>query len=147
MRLTSLWRNLIRKSAVERDLAEEVKTHLELLVAAKVKQGMSEPDARRAALLELEGAEQVRERVRESRSGYRLEIFLRDLRFAFRTLRKAPAFSFTVVFVLALGIGSTTLMFAIVNSVLFEGPPFPQSEQLYTVWQRNPEEPRVSFSP
>ncbi len=146
-RAASLWRNVSRKSAVERDLSDELNSHLELLVAAKMKNGLSERDARRAALLDLEGAEQVKERVRESRSGYRFELFLQDVRFAFRTLRKAPAFSLTVTLVLALGIGSTALMFAIVDSVLLEGPRFPEAERLYTLWQRIPEEPRVSFSP
>ncbi|MBA3272873.1 MAG: ABC transporter permease, partial [Chthoniobacterales bacterium] len=74
-------------------------------------------------------------------------MFLQDLRFAFRTLRKAPAFSLTVALVLALGLGSTVLMFAIVNSVLLKGPPFPEAERLFTLWQRIPQEPRVSFSP
>ncbi|MFL6584735.1 MAG: ADOP family duplicated permease [Chthoniobacterales bacterium] len=145
--ITSLCRNLGRKRAIERDLDREVSSYVELATVAKMKAGMSERDARRAALVELEGAEQVKEQVRESRRGYRLEILLQDLRFAFRTLRKAPAFSLTVALVLALGIGSTTLMFTIVNSVLLEGPPFPQADRLFTVWQRIPEEPRVSFSP
>lgn len=145
--IKSLWRNVIDRRAIERDLADEVSSYLELSTASKIKQGMSEPEARRAALVELEGAEQVKERVRESRRGYRIEILLQDLRFALRTLRKSPAFSVTVALVLALGIGSTTLMFTIVNSVLLEGPPFPEAHQLFTLWQRIPQEPRVSLSP
>ena len=145
--LGSWFRNLTDKRHVERDLSDEVSSFVELSTRAKVREGMTEGDARRAALVELEGTEQVKERVRESRSGHRFETFVRDLRFAFRTLRKAPAFSFTVILVLALGIGSTTLMFAIVNSVLLEGPPFPQSDRLFTLWNRIPEEPRISFSP
>src|SRR6476619_1838271 len=113
-----LWRNLAHHGQVERDLADEVNSYLELSVQAKRKEGMTEPEARHAALVELEGTEQVKERVRETRSGYRIELFLQDLRFAFRTLRKAPTLSLTVALVLAFGIGSTTLMFAIVNSVL-----------------------------
>ncbi|MFL6527632.1 MAG: ADOP family duplicated permease [Chthoniobacterales bacterium] len=145
--LGSFCRNLTGKRRVERELSDEVSSFVELSTRAKVREGMDECDARRAALLELEGTEQIKERMREMRSGYRFETFLRDLRFALRTLRKAPAFSFTVVAVLGLGIGSTTLMFAIVNAVLVEGPPFPQSDRLFTLWNRIPEEPRVSFSP
>ncbi|MGI8481306.1 MAG: permease prefix domain 1-containing protein, partial [Chthoniobacterales bacterium] len=145
--LRSLWRNITRKGQVERDLADEVSSYVELSVEAKRKQGMNEREARRAALVELEGAEQVKECVREARGGYRFEIFLQDLRFALRTLRKSPAFSLTVALVLALGIGSTALMFAIVNSVLLEGPPYPEADRLFTLWQRLPQENRVSFSP
>ncbi len=145
--LRSLWRNITRKGQVERDLADEVSSYVELSVEAKRKQGMNEREARRAALVELEGAEQVKECVREARGGYRFEIFLQDLRFALRTLCKSPAFSLTVALVLALGIGSTALMFAIVNSVLLEGPPYPEADRLFTLWQRLPQENRVSFSP
>lgn len=143
----SLWRNLLRKGEIERDLADEVRSYVELSTVQKMKAGLSETEARRAALVELEGVEQVKEQVREARAGYRFEVLLQDLRFAFRTLRKAPAFSSTVALVLALGIGSTTLIFAIVNSVLLEGPPYPEAEQIVTLWQRIPQEPRVSFSP
>jgi putative ABC transport system permease protein len=111
-----------------------------------MKEGLNESDAR-AALVELGGAEQVKELVREARLGHFLATRMQDLRYAFRTLRKAPVFSLTVAVVLALGIGSTALMFTIVNSILLEGPRFPEAEQLFTLWQRIPEEPRVSFSP
>ncbi|MFL6537211.1 MAG: permease prefix domain 1-containing protein, partial [Chthoniobacterales bacterium] len=93
--LGSFCRNLTGKRRVERELSDEVSSFVELSTRAKVREGMDERDARRAALLELEGTEQVKERMREMRSGYRFETFLRDLRFALRTLRKAPAFSFT----------------------------------------------------
>ncbi len=145
--LASFWRNVTQKKRIERDFSDELNSFVELSTETKIKNGMTEAEARRAALVELQGAEQVKERVRESRHGYRFEIFLQDLRYAFRTLRKAPAFSLTVALVLALGIGSTILMFAIVNSVLIEGPPFPQADRLITLWQRIPQEPRVSFSP
>lgn len=145
--LGSLWRNTTRKGHVERELADEVSSYVELSTEEKMNQGMNQKDARRAALVELQGTEQVRERVRETRRGYRFELFLQDLRFAFRSLKKSPAFSLTVALVLALGIGSTTLMFAVVNSVLLQGPPFPEANRLFTLWQRIPQEPRVSFSP
>ena len=103
---------------------------LTLSTQRKMKEGLSETDARRAALVEFGGAEQVKEQVRDVRLGHFLETRLQDLRFAFRTLRKAPVFSLTVALVLALGIGSTALMFTIVNSVLLEGPPYPEADRL-----------------
>lgn len=146
-KLRSLVRNITRKSQVERELSDEIASYVAMATDAKIKEGLKEYEARRAALIELGGAEQVKEAVRETRFGYRLDAFFQDLRFAVRSLRKAPAFSLTVSLVLALGIGSTTLMFAIVNAVLLEGPRFPEANRLITLWQRIPQEQRMSFSP
>ena len=144
--LAALFRNLVRKKQVERDLADEVTSYLELSSDAKVRDGLDEAAARRAAALEFGGIEQVKEQVREARIGHFLETRWQDLRFAFRTLRKSPVFSFTVVLVLALGIGSTTLMFTLVNSLLLRGPAFPEAERLFMLWQKIPQEDRTSFS-
>jgi len=142
----SLLRNTIRKKRIDRDLTEEVGSYVELLTDKKMKQGMNARDARHAALVELGGAEQVKELVREVRVGHFLDARLRDVRFAFRTLRKAPVFSITVVLVLALGIGSTALMFTIVNSVLLKGPPFPEADRLVMLWHDLPQEKQIPFS-
>ena len=61
--------------------------------------------------------------------------FLRDLRLGFRTLRRAPVFGVTVIVTLALGIGATTALFTVVNAVLLDPLPFPQSRQLVQVWR------------
>lgn len=145
-RLTRLFRNLARRGKVERDLAAEVDSYVDLSAQRMVRQGWSETDARRAALIELGGTEQVKELVRDARVGHFIETRMQDLRYAFRSLRKGPAFSLTVALVLALGIGSTALMFAIVNSLLLKGPPFPESDRLVMLWQDLPQEKRVSFS-
>src|SRR2546423_9817276 len=141
-RIASLFRNLTRRRDVEHDLAAEVNSYVDLATQQKVRRGLSEPEARREALVEFGGAEQVKELVREARLGHFFETRMQDVRYAFRSLRKAPVFSLTVALVLALGIGSTALMFTIVNSILLEGPRFPEAERLFTLWQRIPEEPR-----
>src|SRR4051794_34564872 len=145
-RLASLFRNLTRRRTLERDLAAEMNSYVDLSTERKVREGLSEPEARREALVELGGAEQVKELVRDARLGRFFETRMQDLRYAFRSLRKAPVFAFTVVLVLGLGIGSTALMFTIVNSVLLQGPPFPQADRLVMLWQDLPQEKRVSFS-
>jgi putative ABC transport system permease protein len=146
MRISVFLRNLTRRRQVEQDLADEVSSYVDLSTQRKMKEGLNETDARRAALVELGGAEQVKEQVRDVRLGHFLETRLQDLCYAFRTLRKAPVFSLTVALVLALGIGSTALMFTIVNSVLLKGPPFPEADRLVMLWQDLPQEKRVSFS-
>ena len=144
--LAALVRNLTRKKRIERDLSDEVDSYLELSAAAKVRAGMEETAARRHAAVELGGIEQMKEQVRDARMGHFLETRLQDLRFGLRTLRKSPVFSITVALVLALGIGSTALIFTIVNSVLLEGPPYPQADRLYMLWQNLPQEDHVTFS-
>jgi putative ABC transport system permease protein len=145
-RIASLFRNLSRRRRIEQDLADEVSSYVDLSTQRKMNEGLSESDARRAALVELGGAEQVKEQVRDVRMGHFVETRLQDLRFAFRTLRKSPLYSLTVALVLALGIGSTALMFTIVNSVLLKGLPFPDSDRLVMLWQDLPQEKMVSFS-
>ena len=137
-RIASLWRNLTRRRQVERELTDEVSSYVELATQAKMKDGLTEGEARREALVEFGGVEQVKEQVREVRLGHFLETRWQDLRFGLRTLRKSPVFSLTVVLVLALGIGSTALMFTIVNSVLLQGPPYPQADRLFMLWQSIP---------
>ncbi len=131
---------------MERDLSDEIGSYVELATARKIRDGLSEAEARRAAMIELGGVEQVKEEVRGVHAGHFLETRAQDLRFAFRTLRKSPIYSLTVTLVLALGIGSTCLIFALVNSVLLQGPQFPEASRLFMLWQDLPQEKRVWFS-
>src|SRR4030095_10991092 len=92
-RLSNAWRTLFRKSAVERDLDDELRGAFETLVDRYRAQGMAEEPARRAARLALGGIEPVKEAVRDVWAGAQLESMLSDVRFALRTLRKSPAFT------------------------------------------------------
>ncbi len=68
-----------------------------------------------------------------------METLFQDLRFAFRTLGRNPAFSFVVILILALGIGANTAIFSFVNGVLLSTLPFPEPERLVVLSERNPE--------
>jgi hypothetical protein len=89
-RLASLWRNLLLKDRVEREFSEEIEAYLEMLVEAKVAEGVEAGEARREALIEIGGVEQVKERVREVRMGYFLETMWQDFRYGLRVLVKSP---------------------------------------------------------
>ena len=80
-RITSLIRNLTRRRTVERDLADEVSAYVDLSTQRKMKQGLSETEARRAALVELGGTEQVKELVRHARTGHFIENRLQDVQY------------------------------------------------------------------
>jgi predicted permease len=116
-RLHWLIRNLTRRDRVEAGFSEELRSCLEILIQERIAQGLDPAEARRRALLELGGMEQIRLQVREARMGASLEVFLQDVRFGVRTLRKSKGWTAVIVLSLALGIGFNTLMFSLVNGL------------------------------
>ena len=151
-RLTSLWRNLFHKDRVDQEFSEEIQSYLEMLTEAKLKQGLSPQEARRNALLELGGVEQVEERVREIRMGQFIETAWRDVRLGVRTLVHSPIFTAVTVLSLALGIGANTAIFSVVNGLLLRPLSYPESERLVDVWHTPPQQSfpgldRFSVSP
>jgi predicted permease len=130
-RLSSLWRNLFHKTRKDQELAEEIDAYLEMLVEQKISAGLDPAEARRAALIELGGGEQVKEKVREARAGHQLETLWRDLRYGLQMLGRNPAFAAAAVLSLALGIGANTAIFSLMDAVLFKMLPVKNPEQLF----------------
>lgn len=122
-RLTSLWRNIVRSDAVERDLDEEVRAAFELLVNENVQAGMSVQEARRAASLELGGIEAVKQQVRDARAGALVDALLQDLGYTLRALRRTPLFTVTAVLSLGIGIAGTAVVFSLADAYLFRNRP------------------------
>ncbi|MPY90557.1 MAG: FtsX-like permease family protein [Luteitalea sp.] len=129
-RLASLFRTLLRKSRLDRELDEEVQGYLEELVAQRRQRGLTPEEARRDALLDMGGLEQVREKVRGVRIGNGVETTLRDLHLAWRMIRRSPSFALVVTLTLALGIGANVTMFSVIHAVLWRPLPYPDPDRL-----------------
>jgi len=136
-RIASLLRNTTRRNQIDRELTEEVGSYVELLTETKMKEGMNEKDARRAAMIDVGGVEQVKEEVRAGRTGFAIETFFQDLRYGMRSLLKKPGFTLTAVIALALGIGANTAIFSVINGVLLRSLSYANPKSIVMVWERN----------
>ena len=117
-RLRSLWRNLVHRRRVDRDLDDEVTAAFELAVQEHRRRGLDPDSARRRALIEVGRPSSIATHVREERAGAGLDALRRDLAFGARLLRRAPLFTLTAIVSLALGIGAATTIFTLVNALL-----------------------------
>ena len=145
-RIVSLFRNLWRRRTVEQALDDELRSSVEMLTEEKMAEGLSQSAARRQALMELGGVEQVKEKVRAVRMGRLLEDLVKDLRYALRVLAKAPGFTAVVILTLALGIGVNTALFSVVNGVLLNPLRYAQPDRLIALYSRKADYNRSSIS-
>ena len=127
------WTRLWRRSQMEAQLDKELSFHIEQHTEQLIAQGHAPDEARRQARLALGGPEQVKEKCRDARGTRWLEDLLQDSRYALRTFRQKPGFAIVALLILALGIGATTVMFTIINSVLLRPLSYPQPDRLITV--------------
>jgi predicted permease len=99
------------------DLRDELQTHLDMETAENIRRGMQPDEARRRAMLASGGLTQAAERVREQRGLPSIESIAADARYAVRHFRRTPLSTITMVLVLSLGIGTTVLLFTVLNSL------------------------------
>jgi putative ABC transport system permease protein len=134
------WHRLWRRSKMEEQLEKELRFHLDQHTTDLIAQGLDPEEARRQARLALGGLEQVKEQCRDARGTRWLEDLLQDFRYALRALRQKPGFAAVALLTLALGSGSTTVMFTVINSVLLKPLSYPEPDRL-VILQEQTERP------
>ena len=125
-RLLTLWRPGRRA----RDIEDEIAFHLAMRQAEHERDGLAPEMARRIAARQFGNVTALKEQTRDMWTFPSFESLRQDLRYALRTLRRAPAFALVAVLVLAIGIGATTAMFSLVDAMLLRGLPYPQADRL-----------------
>jgi putative ABC transport system permease protein len=130
---------LLRRRQAHADLSEEIQEHLDEKIEELVAQGMSRDEATAAARRAFGNTTGIEERGREVWEWPALENLLRDVRYSLRMLRKAPGFTVVAILTLALGIGATTAIFSVIDSVLLQPLPFPQSDRIVVLWEHPPQ--------
>jgi len=131
-------RGVFGNGAREREMQEELASHVQMHIEDNVRAGMTPEEARRQALLKLGGVEQTKEAVRDQQSLPFLESLLQDTRYALRLLRKSPGFTIVAVVTLGMAIGANTATYSASNTYLRNPVSFPELDRLVAVLNQAP---------
>jgi putative ABC transport system permease protein len=125
--------SLLRRRRLDKDLDEELLSHIDLAIEENMQHGMPAEEARTAALRAFGGVTQIRETYRVQRGLPFLEVFWSDLRYAFRQLWKSPGFTLTTVLTLAIGIGVNTAVFSLMDAEVLRPLAVPDLDRVVVV--------------
>jgi hypothetical protein len=134
----NLWTRFFRRRQLENELDEELRTHLNMAAADRVDRGEPPAKAAAAARREFGNHALIRETTRQMWGWTRLELVLRDVKFALRQLRRNPGFTAIAVLSLGLGVGANTAIFSLVKAMLLAPLPYPEGNRLVMVWEDVP---------
>ena len=136
MALFRRFANLFRRSAVEREIADELQAHIDLRIDANLSAGMTQDQARRNALLHFGNPTTTRERVAATDATLSLTGLGRDIRYAGRQLRRSPGFALTEILTLALGIGANVVVFGVLNAMILRPLNVANPDRLFELAQQ-----------
>ncbi len=157
MKAVDLWlrlRALVFPRRVERDLEDELAFHLEMQARKHAAAGADPAEARRLARARFGPSPLVRDQCRDARGTATLDNLARDIRHSLGSFWRTPIFGATVIVTLALGLGFTTAVFAVIDAVLVRPLPYPSPERVMRLRGPHPQAfvrfgpgPLVSVSP
>jgi predicted permease len=137
--------NLFRRNAVDREIADELQSHIDLRIESNLGSGMSPEEARREALLRFGNPTSTKERVAASDTTLSLAGLVRDIRYAARQLRRSPGFAITAILTLALGIGANVVVFGVLNAMILHPLNVPEHERLVQIANEHPGDDNQSY--
>lgn len=138
------WRRFLRRARWDDERRRELESYIGIETDENIARGMSAESARDAALRKLGNRTSVREEIYAFNTIGRLDTFSRDVRYCIRLLRRNPTFTLVALLTLAIGIGATTAIFSVVNSVLIKPLPYPNADALVHVANRAPGAPGIA---
>jgi len=131
------WKNPFRGARQDEDFDKELGFHIDELTRANVSSGMKPAEARRHAIVEFGGREQVRQQLREVHSSRLLTALGFNLKSAWRFARRSPAFSIAIILILAFAIGANSAVFSAMDAVVLRPLPFPDADELILLGQHD----------
>jgi putative ABC transport system permease protein len=141
-RIKLRFRALLRKNEMDGELEEEMRSHLDRMIEQNIAQGMNPKDARFQALRDFGGLEQAKEQCRDARGIRFIEELTHDVRYGARILVKQPGFTLIAIITLALGIGTNTAIFSVINALILNPPSIAEPESVAAIW-RTPKDKRI----
>ena len=148
-------RSWLWRVPLDQEFDEEIALHIEMRTRELVAEGMEPAAARQRAIRKMGDLASVkrtcvdlgRKRDREMSVTLWLEELREDIKFAFRQLRSAPAFTLVATLTLALGIGANSAIFALVDATLLRPLPYGDADRLVTIWETSDTTARGFASP